>query len=642
MYNPALQNKLHELVKTHKIKDAKFVERFTANIDDIQSHFLAIYGNHPQAANLFQSLLNSICQAFVDRSEDLKKRDAQKEKKGQWFLSQELVGMSLYVDRFAGQINDLPSKLPYLQKLGVNFLHLMPLFKSPEGESDGGYAVEDFRVVEDRLGTIDDLRNFQSALQKEDMYLMIDIVLNHTSHHHEWAKLAKSGIKEYQEYFYMYDDRRIPDQMEETMPEIFPESSPGSFTYDEKLDKWVMTVFHHYQWDLNYTNPKVFIEMLGNVFYYANLGVDVVRIDAPAFIWKQVGTTCQNLPEAHQLLQLIKMCTEVATPGMAILGEAIVAPAQIMEYFGTGRYATHECDFAYNATQMAVQWDALATGDVRIMQNAQHELLRKPLGATWLTYTRCHDDIGLGYDDYMIDQAGFTPYDHRSYIKNYYSGVHPGSPAKGALFAVNPKTQDARLSGSLAALCGLEYAIDHNDSAGIQTSINKIILMQAMSMFVGGVPMLFYGDEAGYTNDYSYLEDPGKSYDNRWMHRPIIDWERNKLVDKKGSTENQVYTALQKLIKLRRSESIFADLKNIAWLENHNHSIAGFVRTDGEAKITCLFNFSSEPQSITWFIMDSKGQRPAQVKDLWSGETLTVGMDHDHLDLAPYQFRVLK
>ncbi|WP_395768679.1 alpha-amylase family glycosyl hydrolase [Aquirufa sp.] len=642
MYNPALQKKLHELIKTHKIKDSAFQERFTANLDDIYTHFHAIYGSHPSAAGLFESLLNSVCQAHLDRSDALKKRDTDKEKKGTWFLSQDLVGMSLYVDRFAGQINKLPSKLPYLEKLGVNFLHLMPLFKSPEGESDGGYAVEDFRVVEERLGTIDDLRAFQAELQAKDMYLMIDIVLNHTSHHHEWAKLAKKGIKEYQDYFYMYDDRRIPDLMDETMPEIFPESSPGSFTYDEKSDKWVMTVFHQYQWDLNYTNPRVFVEMLGNVFFYANLGVDVVRIDAPAFIWKQVGTTCQNLPEAHQLLQLIKMCVEVATPGMAILGEAIVAPAQIMEYFGTGRYATHECDFAYNATQMAVQWDALATGDVRIMQHAQHELQRKPLGTTWLTYTRCHDDIGLGYDDYMIEHAGFTPYDHRMYIKNYYSGTFPGTPARGALFAINPKTQDARLSGSLASLCGLESAIEAKDAALIQTSIDKIILMQAMCMLVGGVPMLFYGDEAGYTNDYSYLEDPGKSYDNRWMHRPVIDWKRAELVDKKGMTENKVYSALQKLIKLRRSTPILADLKNIQWLGNQNNSIAGFIRFMGESKITCLFNFSSTPQSISWFIMDTNGKRPEQVQDLWSQETLPVGMDHEHLELAPYQFRILR
>jgi amylosucrase len=637
VYNSALQKQANSLVKSYKIKDSGFQERLTANLDDIHNHFKAIYGDSP----LFTDLIQTIFQAYAERSPELKKRDEAKAKKeDNWFLSQDLVGMSLYVDRFAGKITDLPAKIPYLEKLGVNFLHLMPLFKSPEGESDGGYAVEDFRMVEEKLGTIEDLREFQKALQQKDMYLMIDIVLNHTSHHHEWAKLAKAGIKEYQDYFYMYDDRRIPDAMEETMPEIFPESSPGSFTYDEKLDKWVMSVFHHYQWDLNYTNPKVFIEMLANVFYYANLGVDVVRIDAPAFIWKQMGTSCQNLPEAHQLLQLIKMCVEVATPGMAILGEAIVAPAQIMEYFGIGRFATHECDFAYNATQMAVQWDALATGDIRVMHHAQNELVRKPKGATWLTYTRCHDDIGLGYDDWMIEQAGFNPYDHRSYIKNYYSGSID-SPAVGALFAVNPKTQDARLSGSLASLCGLEKAIASKDAAAVQTSIDKITLMQAQSLFVGGVPMLFYGDEAAYTNDYSYLQDSGKSYDNRWMHRPMIDWKKNAAVDSPNTVENKVFSNLQKLIKLRKSLKVVADLKNIHWLEVHNNSIIGFERYLNGEKVYFLFNFSAQPQEVTYFMLGAFGERATAMKDLWSGKTIQIGMDHDHLAFAPYQFYVL-
>jgi amylosucrase len=372
------------------------------------------------------------------------------------------------------------------------------------------------------------------------------------------------------------------------------------------------------------------------------LGVDVVRIDAPAFIWKQMGTTCQNLPEAHQLLQLIKMCVEVATPGMAILGEAIVAPAQIMTYFGTGRYATHECDFAYNATQMAVQWDALATGDIRIMNNAQHELQRKPLGTTWLTYTRCHDDIGLGYDDYMIEHAGFTPYDHRMYIKNYYSGTFPGTPARGALFAINPKTQDARLSGSLASLCGLESAIEAKDSALIQTSIDKILLMQAQSMFVGGLPMLFYGDEVGYTNDYSYLQDSGKSYDNRWMHRPNIDWKRAELIDKKGTIEQQVFQSMQRLIALRKSLKVVADLKNTRWLEVHNNSVIGFERFLAGEKVFFLFNFSASPQALTWYVLNSFDSRPEHVTDLWSQETLQVGMDHEYMHFAPYQFRILK
>ena len=280
---------------------------------------------------------------------------------------------------------------------------------------------------------------------------MLDIVLNHTSQQHEWAKKAKEGDRHYQDYYYFYNDRSLPDQYDQTMPDIFPESSPGNFTYIPECNKWVMTVFHDYQWDLNYNNPKVFVEMMDTIFFYANLGVDILRIDAPAFIWKQLGTTCQNLPQAHTILRLIKQCVQVATPGMALLGEAIVAPKDIMTYFGTGEFTAKECDFAYNATHMALQWDMLATGNTKVMLAAQHELLKKPLGASWITYTRCHDDIGLGYEDYMIKQAGFDPYDHRKFLKDYYSGNHPGSPAKGHYFPVNPKTGDARISGSLAS-----------------------------------------------------------------------------------------------------------------------------------------------------------------------------------------------
>lgn len=646
MYNSYLQNKINNYSKSLKIgkkaSETAFLERFTANIADISEIFDQIYSKHPQAKTLFDLLIKSIFQAHLNRGKDLKSRDDKKSEEGAWFLSNQLMGMSLYVDRFAKNLQGLSKKLDYFEDLGVNFLHLMPLFKSPDGESDGGYAVEDFRQVEDRLGTIEDLQKLQSELQSKDMYLMIDIVLNHTSHHHEWAKKAKAGEKEYLDYFYFFDDRRIPDAMEEHLPEIFPESSPGSFTYIEEVDKWAMTVFHHYQWDLNYTNPKVFIEMLNVVFFYANLGVDVLRIDAPAFIWKQIGTTCQNLPEAHKLLQLIKLCVEIATPGMALLGEAIVAPAKIMEYFGTGRFATHECDFAYNATQMALQWDALATGDTRIMLAAQHELLKKPFGATWITYTRCHDDIGLGYDDYMIDQVGYNPYLHRLYLKNYFGGIQEDSPAAGALFAVNPKTQDARISGSLASLCGLEKAVESKDKKKIQTAIQKIILMQAHCFFLGGVPILFYGDEVAYQNDYSYLQDPGKYYDNRWMHRPFIDWKKNAKAKKEGTEEFQVYTATQQLIQLRKSLDVVADLKNIEWMTSHNSAVVGYVRYLADKHVYFLFNFSQNAQELTFFAFERNGNRPKSLKDHWSNQSITVGMDHEHLNFQPYQFYILQ
>lgn len=640
MYNPTLQPFIDSIIASKKFskstQDQYFLHRLIANIDDIHALYTRIYGHLPQAKELFGQLIQVLFQAHLDRSPALKNRDEIKEKKGQWFLSNDLTGMSLYVDRFAGNIEGLANKLPYLEDLGVNLLHLMPLFKSPEGESDGGYAVEDFRVIEEKLGTIEDLKKLQTQLLEKDMYLMIDIVLNHTSHHHEWAKKAKEGSKEFQDYYYFYDDRSIPDQLEENMPEIFPESSPGSFTFQESVQKWVMTVFHQYQWDLNYSNPKVLIEMLDNLLFYGNLGVDIVRIDAPAFIWKQLGTTCQNLPEAHALLQLIKLCTEVSTPGMAILGEAIVAPAQIMEYFGKGRYTTHECDFAYNATHMALQWDALATGDTRIMLEAQHELAKKPLGSSWITYTRCHDDIGLGYDDYMIANVGFTPYLHRYYLKNYYGGIQEDSPAAGALFAINPKTQDARISGSLASLCGLEKAQAAKDPKWIEESIQKILLMEAHCLFLGGIPMLFYGDEAAYTNDYSYLKDPGKSYDNRWMHRPIIHWEKNALVKKKGTVEHKVYSSLKELIALRKKLKVVADLKNLAWLPCSNKSIVGYVRYIGNERIYFLFNFSSLEQNIPVHAIEPNKQNK---NCLWSKKQ--VSLEKGSLLFQPYQFYIL-
>ncbi len=622
--------------------DITFHTRFIANAAAIRALYTESYGYHDRSELLFDELLQTIIDAYIQRPAALQQRDTEKEKKDNWFLSNEITGMSLYVDRFCGRLSDLPGKLDHFTKLGVNLLHLMPLFQSPAGESDGGYAVSDFRQVDKRFGSLQDLIGLQQKMQSEDLYLMLDIVLNHTSHQHAWAVKAKAGDPVYQDYFYMYDNRTLPNRYEQAMPDIFPESSPGSFTYVQECDKWVMTVFHHYQWDLNYTNPAVFNAMLDTVLFYANLGVDILRIDAPAFIWKQLGTSCQNLPGAHTLLRLIKQCVQVAAPGVALLGEAIVAPAEIMKYFGTGSFTGQECDLAYNATQMALQWDALATGDIRVMLAAQPELLQKPFGSSWITYTRCHDDIGLGYDDSMIAAAGYDSYAHRRFLKEYYSGTYPGSPARGALFSVNPKTQDARISGSLASLCGLENAVEKNDPAEIALSIRKILLMQAQSFFIGGIPMLFYGDEAGYTNDYSYLNDPAKSYDNRWMHRPRIDWQKNARVDLKESVEERIFSATRQLIAIRKKMPVVADLANITWLTPHNIHIAGFLRTYGTQKLYCLFNFSNKPAYLTWYAFKEHKGAFTKLYDHWGQERHTIGPDHEYFVMEPYSFCLLE
>ena len=644
----SLEDHIQKLFKNQGLDpqkaDKDFWQRFQKHLPLIHRLFGEIYGSHPSGEKEFLNLLQSLITAYQERENALRKRDQEKEAQGIWFLSNRLAGMSLYVDRFAGDLKKMKGKLSHFEELGVNFLHLMPLFESPEGESDGGYAVSDFRKVDSRFGTLEQLIDLRKVMHQKGMYLMLDIVLNHTSHHHEWARKAKAGDPYYQDFFYTYDNRWIPNEFEEAMPEIFPESAPGNFTWNEEMGKWVMTVFHTYQWDLNYTNPNVFRAMLENVLFYGNLGVDLIRIDAPAFIWKQTGTTCQNLPQAHTLLQLIKQCVQVATPGMAILGEAIVAPKEIMKYFGTGEFIAQECDFAYNATHMALQWDMLATGETQVMLNAQHEILQKPYGTSWITYTRCHDDIGLGYDNYMIEQAGKDPYQHRKFLKEYYSfsGDQWMSPARGALFSSNPKTGDARISGTLASLCGLEKALIENNGPAIDLSIQKILMMQAHSIFLGGLPMLFYGDEVGYTNDYSYQNDPGKSYDNRWMHRPKIEWEKVNRKNQEGSVEYKIFSGTKKLLEIRKQHPLFSDLSNITWMSPHNIHVAGFVRRIGDKRMYCVFNFSGQAAYLTWYAFREQAEGAEKLVDHWTNSEVTMGPDHEYLILEPYGFRVLE
>ncbi len=639
-------------------RDNRFYNRIMANAAAIFTLYEELYDHDLRGKVCFDRLVRTIVDGHFQRPIALQEKDDEKQLQDVWYCSNDLVGMSLYVDRWCGCLEQLPKTFGYLKKLGVNLIHLLPVFQSPPTESDGGYAVSDFRTIDPRLGTLQDLQRARKVMGGEGMYLMLDIVLNHVSRQHEWAEKARQGDVRYQDYFYMFPDRSVPDQFESGMREIYPGSSPGNFTYVEDCQKWVMTVFHSYQWDLNYRNPEVLIAMLENIFFYANLGVDILRVDAPGFIWKEPGTACRNLPEAHLILQLIRQCVQAATPGMALLGEVIVtpmgivAPAAILKYFGTGVFAAKECDLAYNSTQMALQWDALATGDTRVMLAAQPELEKKPAGASWITYTRCHDDIGLGYEDGMIEQAGYHPMKHRKFLLDYYSGRFPGSEARGELSSVNPVTQDGRISGTLASLCGLEAAGIGNGVRGTaailksghrwRQAIDKILLMQAHSFFIGGIPMLFYGDEAGYTNDYSYLDDPCKRDDSRWMQRPLIDWAKNSRAETPGTSEHAIFSGTRRLIAIRKKLGLVSDRNNLYWLAPQQIHVAGYVRTGEGQCLYCLFNFSRERTFLTWDILKDHGLTPGLLYDHWSGQHFRVGAGHEQLVIEPFSFLLLE
>jgi amylosucrase len=600
-----------------------FYTRLGANFYAIHSLFYSLYGHRDDFQLQMLHLVETMAKGYIERSPELEQLDIDREKDHNWFLSSKWVGMALYSNGFANNLADLANKISYFQELGINMVHIMPILKCPVGESDGGYAISDFRQIDDRVGTLEDIRHIAHEFRRRDILLVLDIVLNHTSNEHEWAKKAIQGDQKYQDYYYIFDSREIPNMFEQSMPQVFPETDPGNFTWNEEMEKWVMTVFHRYQWDLNYSNPAVFIEMLDIILFWANQGVDVLRLDAVAFLWKKIGTSCQNERKAHLLLQLMKDCCQVCAPGVLFIAEAIVAPVEVIKYFGEDAIAAKECEIAYNATLMALLWDGIATKNTKLLYQGIKNLPNKLERATWLNYVRCHDDIGFGFDDNDIRLAGYEPYSHRRFLIDYFSGKYDAS-ARGFIFMPNEATGDARICGSLASLVGLESAIEKDDNELIAAAINRILLLHGIILSFGGIPLIYNGDALGVLNDYSYTNDPSKSDDNRWVHRPKINWDRAELRKKQGTTEYTIFTAMKKMIAIRKEISAFADFNNRELLQIENQHLLCYIRFNHQRpseKVLVLANFDQNPQFLDLEEISNRGFRTyRKLIDLFSGK----------------------
>lgn len=630
--------RLNPEIKQQQIRH--FYTRLGANFYSIYSLFHVLYGARDDFEAQAQRLVETMARQYINREDELKKTDLEREKNHNWFLSQEWVGMALYSDGFAGNLQGLKSRLHYLQELGVNMLHIMPILMCPEGKSDGGYAVSDFRQVDSRIGSLQDLHEVSENLKKRDMLLTLDVVVNHTSDEHEWAQKARQGDKRYQDYYYLFDSREIPDMFEETMPEIFPETSPGNFTWDEQMGKWVMTVFNDYQWDLNYSNPAVLIEMLDIILFWANQGADIIRLDAVAFLWKKIGSTCQNEREAHLILQLMKDCCQVTAPGVLFIAEAIVAPVEITKYFGEDAINAKECEIAYNATYMALLWDAVATKNARLLYQGIKSIPAKLERATWLNYVRCHDDIGLGFDDADIRAVGYEPGEHRKFLIEYYTGHFADSMARGFPFGQNSKTGDARISGTLASLAGLQAALELGEEVAIDQAVRHILLLNSMIMSFGGIPLLYYGDEIGTLNDCSFQQDKHKAHDTRWAHRPTIDWDKAERRHQPGTVEHRIFSALKKMIAVRKEIPAFADFNNRELIQLDNPHLFVFSRFNlrrSSSSVLVVGNFDARPQHLDLDVVNSTFRlEHGEIRDLYSGEV--PALFKNQLIIPPYHF----
>ena len=579
-----------------KIEETLFQQRLHRHLDELRWLYMELYHNDSMFAELCE-MLHYYAEA---RSAALKKRDLAREADPNWYKSSDLVGMMLYIDNFAGNLQGVRAKLPYLEKAGVNCLHLMPFLNTVPERSDGGYAVSDFRTVRPDLGTMEDLEQLTDACHKKGINVCMDFVMNHTSEDHAWAKRARAGDGEYMSRYFFYADPSIPQEYEKTVPQVFPTTAPGNFTWLPECGHYVMTTFYPYQWDLNYRNPRVFNEMMYNYLFLANKGMDIIRIDAVPYIWKELGTSCRNLPKVHTIVRMMRMIGEIVCPSVILLGEVVMEPAKVVPYFGT--VDKPECHLLYNVTTMCTTWHTVATRDTRLLRKQLDAVNSLPKDSVFLNYLRCHDDIGWGLDFDTLKQWGFEEVAHKKYLNRYFQGYEGGSNSRGELYNDDPVTGDARFCATTASLCGIEKAGFAQDAAAMERAIRLDLTLHAMMLLQSGIPMLYSGDEIAQVNDYSYKNDPNKAQDSRYVHRGKLNWTLAAHCEDTATPEGQVFTGLRKLENLRRSHPAFGLNADVWTLDTGDDAVLAIGRYADAEKIIGVFNFSEfdKPLSLLY------------------------------------------
>jgi len=618
-------------------RDSRDVDLFVARLrrwwGDLAQGLAGPYGGRHDLDALLERVAVQLAERFGERGEELKLLDLERGLRPDWFQEPAMLGYVCYADRFAGSLAGVGDRLGYLGELGVRYLHLMPLLAPRPGDSDGGYAVRDYRAVDPRLGTMDDLERLCGLLRSHGVSLCVDLVLNHCAAEHEWAVRARAGDPEHEAMFWVFPDRTMPDAYERTLPEVFPDFAPGNFTLVPETGRWVWTTFNSFQWDLNWANPRVFREMADVLLHLANRGVEVFRLDAVAFMWKRLGTNCQNQPEVHDLLQALRACARIVAPAVAFKAEAIVSPAELPAYLGVGRHHGRVSDLAYHNSLMVQFWSALATRDARLATLALGRLAAKPATAAWATYLRCHDDIGWAILDEDAAVVGWSGPAHRRFLADFYAGEFPGSFARGALFQDNPFTGDRRTSGTTASLAGLEWACETGDPVLVELAVRRILLGHALIFAWDGVPLVYMGDELGLLNDRGYLADPDRAGDNRWLHRPVMDWELATRRSVPGTVEHRIFTGLVALARARRHTPHLHAATPVEVVDLAHPALLAFLRRHPLGRLLAVHNVTEQPQRIGPEILHLVGHdRPV---DRITGAPAAVG--HAGLVLDPYQ-----
>lgn len=609
-----------------KTMESIYRERFNKHFDELKWLYMELYNND----SMFAELCDNMERFFKERKNALHKSDIVREENPDWYKKNDMLGMMFYIDNFARNMKGVQKKLDYIEKCNVNYIHLMPFLDTVEGRSDGGYAVADFRKVQEKLGTMEDLEKLTAACHKKNINVCMDFVMNHTSEDHEWAKRARQGEGEYMSRYFFYDNDEIPNEYEKYVPQVFPTTAPGNFTWLPECNHHVLTTFYPYQWDLNYRNPRVFNEMMYNFLFLANKGIDIIRIDAVPYIWKELGTQCRNLPQVHTIVRMMRMIGEIVCPGILLLGEVVMEPEKVVPYFGT--VEKPECHMLYNVTTMATTWHTVATRDVGLLKKQLDIVNALPKNYVFLNYLRCHDDIGWGLDYATLQKEGIEEVPHKKYLNDYFRGYTGSSNSRGELYNEDLVTGDARFCATTASLCGIERAGFEENEAMMNSAIKLDVMLHAYMFMQSGIPVLYSGDEIGQVNDYEYKNDENKVQDSRYLHRGAFIWENAEKINDLSTVEGRIFSALDKLETIRKNEKAFVSNADTWTIETYEKELLCIGRYYEGDKIIGIFNFS-EHDKTAWINEDD-----GEYENLLTGNKMRA----KGVDIPAYGFYYLK
>lgn len=608
---------------------AQFTLRFQAQSPLLMARLQALYGHAENFSEWCIQLMCAIASATAARPAALRELDQQRLQDKDWFGNQNMLGYCTYVDHFAGDLNGVAEKIPHLTEMGVRYLHLLPFLRARQGENDGGFAVSSFSEIEPRFGNMDDLRALTEQLRKENISLCSDFILNHVADDHPWALAAQAGDPNYRAYFYSYQDRALPDKFEQTVGQIFPQAAPGNFTYVDSLQRWVWTTFYPYQWDLNYTNPAVFADMAIALLGLANQGIEVFRLDSTAFLWKREGSNCMNQPEAHWILQALRCIVDIAAPGVLLKAEAIVPTAELPAYLGgngnNGRdkeSTIKECHLAYHSSLMAAGWAALAEQNTSMIQRVMQSTPALPEQTSWLTYVRCHDDIGWNVLRAEAQADGRDAQQRLSQVSRFFAG-EDGSFARGASFQASDPAAVHGSVGMASALCGYPSAHNETEVGLALLARERMLLLYGLALTFGGLPVIYMGDELAQGNDNSYRQFPEKTNDSRWLQRPDLDQDAYAKRHQPETESGQIFTALCHLFRCRRHSEQLAAGQPRHMIDVDQPELLLFARGDlaGHNALTFVGNFSDHAVTLDLHTLRGQGWVDVLSENSYIGDT---------------------